>query len=346
MKKILFCCFLVFSQVFLFANESISLNNQKKIIDSEGYEVFLPKDVKAIADLWHANNQIVLVLGGADKLVVTTKMIQDNPWFSKFFPEIKNITAAAQSDGIQFEELVAAKPDVVITSSSKYAEQLRRFGLNVVNIMFRNYADMKTTIKITGEIIGEEGSKRADDFIKYFDTNIEKVTNITKNIKDEDKPRVMHISSSINLLKVDGGNSIIDEWITLAGGKNAVKLEGNMREITAEELLLANPDIIIVGSRNNEEGIKRIYADPIFSSLNAVKNKKVFGNPSGVFNWDRYSSEQALQILWAAKTIQPKLFNHIDIKEETKEFYKRWLDYDLSDDEFGYMLKGLSPDGK
>ena len=46
-----------------------------------------------------------------------------------------------------------------------------------------------------------------------------------------------------------------------------------------------------------------------------------------------------------AKTIQPDLFKNLDIKSKTKEFYKEFLGHDLSDTEYGYMMKGLNPDG-
>jgi len=37
-------------------------------------------------------------------------------------------------------------------------------------------------------------------------------------------------------------------------------------------------------------------------------------NPKGVFSWDRYGAEEALQIQWAAKTLYPDLFTNINIK--------------------------------
>ena len=38
----------------------------------------------------------------------------------------------------------------------------------------------------------------------------------------------------------------------------------------------------------------------------AVKNGKVFVNPSGAYLWDRHSAEAALQVLWAAKRCIPR----------------------------------------
>ncbi len=59
------------------------------IEDVKGNQIELPNHVERIADLWHANNQIVLLLGGTDKLVATTTVIQKNPWFSEVYPNIK-----------------------------------------------------------------------------------------------------------------------------------------------------------------------------------------------------------------------------------------------------------------
>ena len=41
----------------------------RRIVDMGGTEVILPEDVKTVIDLWHANNQVVFLLGGADKLI-------------------------------------------------------------------------------------------------------------------------------------------------------------------------------------------------------------------------------------------------------------------------------------
>lgn len=156
---------------------------------------------------------------------------------------------------------------------------------------------------------------------------------------------MLHIADGKNLLKVDGTGTIVDMWIKLAGGVNAVQKDGFKMEMSAEELININPDIIIVGGADNQTAVEKIYAHPAYAGSKAVANKKVFGNPSGVFTWDRYGAEAALQILWAGTVIQPGLFTDIDVKAETKAFYKKFMNYELSDAEFGYILHGLGPDG-
>ena len=216
--------------------------------DIDGTEVTIPKDITKVADLWHANNQVVLMLGGADTLVSTTKNVQGLPWFAKVYPRIKEIPAPVKGTDVQMEE-------------------------------------------------------------------IQKVNHKT----------------------------IIDEWIRYAGGKNAITADGPQITVTIEEIVKANPDIIIIGGTQSRKGIEQLMNDPQWASLKAVQNGRVYSNPVGTFNWDRYSAESALQILWAGQMIQPELFSDVNLVKETQEFYKTFLHYDLSIDDAQRIIAGEGP---
>ena len=196
------------------------------------------------------------------------------------------------------------------------------------------------------DAIGGDAPKIAQKFNDYFDQNLQKVLSKTSKIAQNERPKVLHIVEGKNLFKVDGSNTIIDEWISVAGGTNAVQAKGNMLEINAEEIPNINPDVIIIGRAKAPEILQKIYENPIYADTNAVKNKRVYVDPTGVFSWDRYGAEGALQILWAAKILHHEIFKDIDIAAETKKFYKEFLHYELSDDEVNYILNGLDPEGK
>ncbi len=196
----------------------------------------------------------------------------------------------------------------MIAADKKNKEELTKNGFNVLYPSFTNHADMKKSIAIMADAIGGDAPKIAQKFNDYFDQNLQKVLSKTSKIAQNERPKVLHIAEGKNLFKVDGSNTIIDEWISVAGGTNAVQANGNMLEINAEEI----PNI----------------------------------NPAGVFSWDRYGAEGALQILWAAKTLHPEIFKDLDIAAETKKFYKEFLHYDLNDNEVNYILNGLDPEGK
>ncbi|WP_103641941.1 ABC transporter substrate-binding protein [Campylobacter concisus] len=262
------------------------------------------------------------------------------------YPRISSIPNGVNGKSLQAEELVKLNPDIVIAADKKNKEELTKNSFTVLYPSFTNHADMKKSISIMAEVIGDDAPKIAQKFNEYFDGNLKRVLSKTDKIAVSDRPKVLHIADGKNLLKADGTNTIIDEWIRVAGGQNAVSKAGNMLEINAEEIININPDVIIIGRAKAPEILKKLYEDQVYAGTNAVKNKKVYVNPAGVFSWDRYGAEGALQILWTAKILHPDLFKDINIKAETKKFYKEFLHYDLSDKEVGYILNGLDPEGK
>ncbi len=314
------------------------------ITDIGGTEVQLPTQVERIADLWPANNQVILMLGGADKLVATTQYVQTLPWFSHIYPNIKNIAAPDRFGfDLQLEELQKVSPQVIIVNSKKQAEQVRQGGFTAVHMEFTDYQGLRNVVSMTADILGGNAVEIAKSYNAYLDKNIALAEEKTKALTDAERPRVMHIATGENLLKVDGTKTIIDEWIHYAGGINAIEQKGRGLTLTMEEIIKANPDIIIVGDVNSKEAIKKIMNDPQWSGIKAVQTGRVYSNPVGTFKWDRYSAESALQILWAGQIIQPQLFGDINLVKETQDFYKNFMHYDLSTTEAERIIAGEGP---
>ena len=74
-----------------------------------------------------------------------------------------------------------------------------------------------------------------------------------------------------------------------------------------------------------------------------MQNGQVYANPKGVFSWDRYGVEEALQLQWAANLLHPDLFN-IDIRTQVKDFYETFLNYTLTDDQVERILNAQDPE--
>ena len=210
-------------------------------------------------------------------------------------------------------------------------------------VNFATYDGLRKVVKITGDVLGGDAPKNAETYLAYLDEKTKFTDERTKNLGDADRPVVLHIVGGDDLFKVDGVETIIDEWIRYGGGRNAITAKGPQIKTTIEEVLKADPDIIIIGGTQSAKGIEAIKNDPQWSSLKAVKNGRIYANPVGTFNWDRYSAESALQLLWAAQTIQPQLFADVDLVKETVDFYKRFLHYDLSEADAQRIIKGEAP---
>ena len=80
-----------------------------------------------------------------------------------------------------------------------------------------------------------------------LNTHVVTDSTVTSTIPAAQRPSVLHIYS-LNPLVVDGTNSIIDAWITAAGGRNAAQISGNARPVSTEQVAQWNPDVIILAS--------------------------------------------------------------------------------------------------
>jgi iron complex transport system substrate-binding protein len=201
---------------------------------------------------------------------------------------------------------------------------------------------LKTTARITGTVLGPREAEVAEDYIRYFDANIRRVRHETERLSAGQRPKVLHTSSA-GILTADGLDTVIDDWIRLAGGRNAADVTGNGRPVTLEQVAAWDPDVIIVGTAPNQLSRKAILEDPRWREIKAVKNGNVLVNPSGAYLWDRHSAEAALQVLWAAKMIHPELFSDLDIKRETINFYAKYFHHALTDDEYSSIVNATAP---
>lgn len=320
----------------------------RQITDAAGRVVKIPYVVNRIADAWPANAGMVLMLGGADKLVGITQQAQNQPWLRKLYPRIANVPVIINAaNDLNIETLINTHPDVVLMSYAAgmppWIDKAAAANIPVVMMPATTFKDIMTTIRMTGEILGPSAEAIAADWLKYYNRNIIRIRAVTESIPREQRLRVLHTLRP-NILSVDGVGGLVNDWINNSGGINvAVEMKGNAGTATMEQILKWNPDVIICGTEPNVENVQKIMTDPQWSSLKAVKDKKVYCNPTGVYLWDRHSAEGALQILWAAKILYPDKFRDVDVKAETKSFFARFFHYNLTDNDFDSIMNAKAP---
>lgn len=319
----------------------------KVIKDVDGQEVTVPVTPERVANLWHANNQVILTLGGAPKLSATTHYVTTIPWFRQVYPDITKVPAPiAANNDLNMEALLATKPDVVLVSSEKQAEAVRQAGLTAVRVGFSDMNGLMQTVNLTAEVLGTQGAyERAQKYNAYMQKNLKLIEERLKNLPDSERPKVMHIGSGTKVQNVSGSGIVIDEWIKIAGGQNVAADQKGMKDVSMEQITAYAPEVIIIGGDASAKGVQTIKSDAAWKDIPAVKNNKVIRNPYGTFNWDRYSTEEALQVLWAAKTLHPQKFTDIDMVKETQEFYSTFFGYSLSADDAQRILAGEAPEG-
>ncbi len=338
MKRGLGLLFLTLGFVFF----GHSLENPKKATRTITYyekeKITVPKKINRIASAWNAQNSIIAMLGYGDRIVATTEIIRSSPVFRKFVPSIKKAAVCVSPvGGVNAEELLKSKPDIVfLTGGSPVhnVDLLKQMNLPFVSLKANSMKNLVERAVITGRILGDDAYARALKYVDYYKSNVERVRTRIAGIPQKRRVRVYH--SMGNPLATAAAPSLVQDWMDLAGVVNVAKdwdIPGApgmaAKNIDLEQIIAANPEAIIC---MNAADAVAIGKNPAWKGIQAVKNGKIFVNPQGMFYWCRETTEEALQFLWAAKTIYPDYFRDIDMANETRSFYKNFYKYDLSDE--------------
>jgi iron complex transport system substrate-binding protein len=137
----------------------------------------------------------------------------------------------------------------------------------------------KLLLKELGKFFGEE--KKADSVIKKMEEGIAKAADSLKAMGIKDSIRVMIIHFGLrnnNYFVMSGRNGVGDKMLRLAGCTPALYDGKGSREMSAEAVALANPDIIIAtdfGYDRMGSMDKFISSVPGVSLTNAGKNKRI-----------------------------------------------------------------------
>ena len=145
----------------------------------------------------------------------------------------------------------------------------------------------------------------------------------------------------------DGLNTECDtsfhaELIGLVGGQNVHRCKTKdmfgMERISFEQVMLYDPEMILVMDKAFYE---KIFTNPLWQRIKAVRDKKVYLIPSQPFNWfDRPPSfMRLLGAKWLANLLYPELYR-VNIVGETQHFFRLFFGVELSDNEARRLLQG------
>ena len=266
----------------------------------------------------HARNSILKILAG-ELTIVETQFVTR---------EFK----------VNLEELLKLSPDLVVQWSMYPDEidKIQSIGIPVVAISGsgNDPRHVEGWLRIAGQIAGKE--EKVDRLLEYHYNALGMIGYRLYNIREKDKPRALVIDTEPLQARAY-------EWLDLTGAVNVAKdMPQWISEVNMEQIYLWDPEIIYISNFSEtqpEDIIENTMPGYDWSPISAVKNKKVFKVPMGAYRWDPPSQESALMLKWLAQIHHPDLFSDYDIKEEIKEFYKRFYNYTLSDESVDRILR-------
>jgi iron complex transport system substrate-binding protein len=249
-----------------------------------------------------------------------------------------------------YEEFIASEPDIVIEAIDEgmgvdmdtVKERQDKLGIiPVVTVIdSTNVSNLESSITFMGKILNAEDKAQAlNDFNNKHLNHVKKVTD---SLSDDEKKRVYY-AESVDGLETDPSGSSHSQLINLCGGINvadgAISNGTSTVQISMEQVIKWNPEVIIT---TDGEFYNKIYTDPNWANIEAVKNKEVYLSPQSPFKWfDRPPGANIIiGVPWTAKVLYPDKYTDLDLKKATQEFYNNFYHYDLSDEEVKEILIG------
>ncbi|HIT89185.1 MAG TPA: ABC transporter substrate-binding protein [Candidatus Merdenecus merdavium] len=307
---------------------------------------------KRLAAVYGPSYEMLVVLGQEEHIVVRADVQTDSfPWAEVVFqrigtiPQLDNVHMA-----VNVEELAKYEPDLSYTfPRPNELKQMEKANITAVpGKTYEKLEGVKIQLKNYANTLDEEAVKRADQYEAYFDEKLDMVIEKTKDIPDQDKPKVYYCGTDI--LTTYGKYSDLMDVIKSAGGIPVSQdLEaGNRTQIDSEQLMEWNPDYIFIdhggmnGGARVEEIQEDLYGNSKYQEIEAIKNQQIHLAPSGVFYWDM-GLQKILLVMYMAKTFYPEEFKDLDMVGEVQNFYTSFYDYPLTEEEAIKILNRENP---
>ncbi|MGD9474271.1 MAG: ABC transporter substrate-binding protein [Eubacteriaceae bacterium] len=317
----------------------------RTVTDSEGVEIEVAADITKAAPAIGAFAQMTEIVAGPGKIAAAaTNNISDT--FTKVFPDYLESNPENYDSG-SVESIIASGSQVVYGPDSVFSDeqkaQLEEAGIPFVAINnIKDVEGMCDSFLIIGDIFGEEGTQKAQNFVDYYQGNIQTAEDLTASVADTDKVSIMCLRYSGGAYSTINGQDICNEYFEAAGGINVAKdytadSSGTGLTINQEQIVAWNPQVIMAFTQSAKEAI---LADPTLSDVDAVKDGKVYVCPYGVYNWSVRSGEGAMLPLWLGTIMYPDLFANIDMNQVVKDFFNDYYSYDITDGEIETVLAG------
>ncbi|MCG7409093.1 ABC transporter substrate-binding protein [Paenibacillus sp. ACRRX] len=204
------------------------------------------------------------------------------------FPELfQSVTAKTESSGEKmqpnFEAILKMKPDVILGSTKAKPEVGEKLNKIATYIPVSHIAtDWEANLNLLAELTGKQ-TKASEELEKYKKSIEESKAKIGDSLKDK-KVVSLRIRAGSIMIYPQGVffNPILYSDLGLTPPAEVLAAKAQ-EKVSLEKLSEINPDVLFVQfaeseSKDNPNALKDLESNPIWKSMNAVKNNKVYVN--------------------------------------------------------------------
>ena len=236
------------------------------ITDDAGVEVTLDQPAERIVSLAPANTEIAFAVGAGDKVVAGTSY-DDYPEEAKALPKVGDFANPS------VEKIASYEPDLVLAAGGiqdKLRSKLEQLGMTVYVVDPKSYDAVMTDITNLGQLTGStaQAQQVADTMQKAKDdaqAQVASAAKVTTFLEIYSKP-----------LMTAGGETFIDDMITLAGGTNLGATAGSGFPTFSTEVLFKNDPAVYIADSGSMGEPGDIAKRSGFADLTAVKDGHVY----------------------------------------------------------------------
>lgn len=323
----------------------------REITDMAGRKVTVPA-AENIESVFSAGPvaAIFLYMVAPDKLLGWNYELNDVEK-SIILEKYQDLPNFGMGDAVNYEAVIAANPTIAINSGkindamvSDCDALSESLGIPVVAVdnELNNSAE---AFRFMGELLGVED--HAEELAQYAEQVFTDI-NALSDIPEEKKVSV-YFGNGEDSLETAPRGSQHAQILDAINAVNVADLElgdGSRVQISAEQLLAWDPDVIVVNGepkadKSGNSAAEDILSNPDYASLKAVQDQKVYGTPNAPFSWvDRPAGPNRLiGMRWFSALIYPEYIK-CDINEEIHKFFDLFYHVDLSDEQLENVLKG------
>jgi iron complex transport system substrate-binding protein len=231
------------------------------VIDDRQQTIHIPAVPQRIVSLLPSLTETVCVLGRCERLVGVDR-------YSNWPVSVRSVPVVGGGLDPSIERIVALKPDLVLAAgSTRGAERLEALGLKVLRLEPRNHADAQRVFMAVGQALhlSEGDVQRAWQRIEAeVNTEVDRLSPTARSMRVyvEVSPTPHGASES----------SFIGETLQRMGVGNILPARlGPFPQVNPEFVVLAQPDVILVGDSSRDSLPKR----PGWSRLSAIQQQRV-----------------------------------------------------------------------
>lgn len=331
--------------------ETQETGETREITDMAGRKVTVPaaEDIESVFSTGPVA-AIFMYMVAPDKLLGWNYELNDVEK-SIILEKYHDLLNFGMGDAINYEAVIAANPTIALNCGkindamvSDCDALSKSLGIPVIAVdnELNNSAE---AFRFMGELLGVED--HAEELAEYSEKIFTDIASLA-DIPEDEKVSV-YFGNGEDSLETAPRGSQHAQILDAVNVTNVADLElgdGSRVQISAEQLLAWNPDVIVVNGepkadKSGNSAAEDILSNPDYASLKAVQDNKVYGTPNAPFSWvDRPAGPNRLiGMRWLSAVVYPEYIK-CDVNEEIREFFNLFYHVDLSDEQLENVLKG------